>query len=352
VVRNPLVQCSLPPRNSTECTCRAKWNLSGCDCGGVEYEALERDGLILVERIGSLATGVSAISREVARGNLVALRRGAYVRQPTWQTATLRERHVLRVRAAVAAAQRPVLAAGHSAAAVWGMPIAGAWPDDVLLLDEREGGGHIEPGVRRTSIGVRTAVPVEVDGIPVTTLTRTALDIAMRNPFVDAVGSVDWALWRKNPRAVTVADLARELELFANTRGFRRIAQAANFASSLSDSFGESEARAVFHLLGFTAPEQQVEFRDAEGLIETDFYWRGIRTAVEFDGKIKYTRNEFTHGDPGEVAWREKKREDRLRRMNVRVTRILSEHVKRPGRLERILLDAGVPRLHRARGRN
>ena len=232
------------------------------------------------------------------------------------------------------------------------MPIAGAWPDEVLLLDKREGGGHIEPGVRRTSIGVSTAVPAQVDGIPVTTLTRTALDIALRSPFVDAVGSVDWALWRKNPYAVTVDDLSRELELFANTRGFRRIAHAANFASSLSDSFGESEARAVIHLLGFTAPEQQVEFRDDQGLIEPDFYWRGIRTAVEFDGKVKYTRNEFTHGDPGEVAWREKKREDRLRRMDVSVYRILTEDVKRPQRLERVLLEAGVPRLHRTRGRS
>jgi hypothetical protein len=232
------------------------------------------------------------------------------------------------------------------------MPIAGPWSDDVLLLDQREGGGHIEPGVRRTSVGVATAVAVEVNGIPVTTLDRTAIDIARRASFVDSIGSLDWALWRKNPRSVSTDALERELELFAATRGYVRVRKSVEFASSLSDSFGESEARAVIHLLGFAAPEQQAEFRDPEGLMRPDFYWRDIRTAVEFDGKVKYTRNEYTQDNPAEVVWREKKREDRFRRMDVRVCRILTEHVKRPQQLERILLSAGVPRLHRARGRS
>jgi hypothetical protein len=231
------------------------------------------------------------------------------------------------------------------------MPIAGAWPTDVMVLDERRGGGHIEPGVRRTSVGFHSAMTTWVDGVPVTTLARTALDVARRNSFSDAIGSLDWALWRKNASAITKEDLFRELEFFEKTRGFRLLERSTAFATPLSDSFGESEARAVIHLLGFESPELQVEFRDSEGRIEPDFFWRGIRTAVEFDGKLKYTRNEFTGGDPGEVVWREKKREDRLRRMDVQVHRILTEHVKRPLLLERILLEAGIPRLDRLRGR-
>jgi hypothetical protein len=231
------------------------------------------------------------------------------------------------------------------------MPIAGEWPTDVLVLDERQGGGHREPGVRRTSVGFRTAEPMSVDGVPITSLARTALDVARRASFSDAMGSLDWALWRKNPRAITAEHLTAELVKFEQTRGFVGLGRSSNFATSLSDSFGESEARAVAHLLGFEAPELQVQFRDAQGLIETDFLWRSIRTAFEFDGKQKYTRDEFTQGDPGEVVWREKKREDRLRQLDVRVRRILTEHVKRPRLLEQILLDAGVPRLHRPSGR-
>lgn len=76
----------------------------------------------------------------------------------------------------------------------------------------------------------------------------------------------------------------------------------------------------------------------------TDFWWRSVNVASEFDGKQKYTRQEYTGGDPGEVVWREKKREDRLRRQVRGIVRILTSDVKHPARLERLLLDAGIPR--------
>jgi hypothetical protein len=117
-----------------------------------------------------------------------------------------------------------------------------------------------------------------------------------------------------------------------------------DFATSLSDSFGESRCRAAMELQGFDAPELQVEFRDAQGLIVPDFYWRSVRGAAEFDGKVKYTRGEYTGGDPAETVWREKKREDRLRRMVDGVTRILTADVNRPHSLVGLLLELGVPR--------
>jgi hypothetical protein len=46
-------------------------------------------------------------------------------------------------------------------------------------------------------------------------------------------------------------------------------------------------------------------------------------------------------------VWREKRREDRLRRQIRRVERATFEDVAHPARLERTLLAAGVPR-HRA----
>ena len=66
--------------------------------------------------------------------------------------------------------------------------------------------------------------------------------------------------------------------------------------------------------------------------------------AVEFDGKTKYTRNEFTKGDPAEVVWREKKREDRLRRQVRTVVRVLTSDVRTPSLLDAKLRDAGIHR--------
>ncbi len=285
-----------------------------------------------------------SLRRDAERGILVRLRRGAFVSLTVWDAADSRGRHLLRARAALADVRRPAALAGVSAAAVWGMPIEEAWPTEVTILDEWRGGGRSEPGVRKTASGFRTASIQVVDGIPVTSIERTAIDIARTHSFAGAIGSLDWVLWRKRKGALEKIALVDELSRLNPRFGIRHLQRCIAFSTSLSDSFGESTARAVIHLLGFEPPELQVEFFDAQGKIEPDFFWRSIRRVAEFDGKAKYTRDEFTRGDPGEVVWREKKREDRLRAMEVDVTRILTEHVKAPVRLERMLLLAGVPR--------
>ncbi len=307
-------------------------------------EALARNGIIVVDRISPLVSDPRMFASAYARGELVRLRRGFYVGREHWDSTGAREQHILRIRAAVAAARRPVVIAGVSAAALWGMPIDGDWPLEVTFLDEWRGGGRSEPGVRRTAAGFTTARVVERQGLHVTDLARTALDVAKTYPLPEAVGSVDWALSQRNTSAVGLSDLSEELDRLHPRTGRRHLEQVLALATSLSGSFGESTARVVIHLLGFLAPELQTELRDAEGQMFTDFWWRSVNVASEFDGKQKYTRQEYTGGDPGEVVWREKKREDRLRRQVRGIVRILTSDVKHPARLERLLLDAGIPR--------
>lgn len=310
----------------------------------MDYAALSRDGLILFDRIRDHIDDSRSLRRDVDRGILVRLRRGAFVERAVWTQTPPRERHLLRARAALAAARQPAVLAGVSAAAAWGMPIAEEWPPEVTLLDRWRGGGRSEPGIRKTAAGFATATVVDVVGLPVTSLARTAIDIARSHSFSDAIGSLDWALWRRNPLAISRSDLFAELERMNPRTGILHLRRTTGFATSLSDSFGESKTRAIIHLLGFAPPELQVEFRDPEGLIVSDFFWREVMEVGEFDGKSKYTRDEFTHADPGEVVWREKKREDRLRRKGCGVTRILTEHLAAPARLEKLLVDAGIPR--------
>jgi len=310
----------------------------------MDYDALGRNGLILSTELRDVLGDSRALRRDAERGILVRLRRGAFVTRTVWDAADPRERHLLRARAVLTAVRRPAALAGVSAAAVWGMPIDEAWPAEVTILDEWRGGGRSEPGVRKTASGFRTASIHLVDGIPVTSIERTAIDVARTHSFARAIGSLDWVLWRKRTGALEKSALVEELDRLDPRFGIRHLRRCIGFSTSLSDSFGESTARAVIHLLGFEPPELQVEFVDAEGRIEPDFFWRAVRKAAELDGKAKYTRSEFTHGNPGEVVWREKKREDRLRAMEGGVTRILTEHVEAPVRLERMLLHAGVPR--------
>lgn len=310
----------------------------------MDYEALSRDGLILFNQVRDMVDDSRSLRRDAERGILIKLRRGAYVTRATWDAGDSRGRHLLRARAALAVTTRPSVLAGVSAAAVWGMPIDEEWPEDVTILDEWRGGGRSEPGVRKTAAGYRTAVIEIVDGLAVTSIARTALDVARTHTFQQAVGSLDWALWSNRRGALDKRVLVEELARMNPRFGMRHAARCVEFATSLSDSFGESKARAGIHLLGFDAPELQVEFSDDQGLMRPDFFWRSVRKAAEFDGKAKYTRTEYTLGDPAEIVWREKKREDRLRAMEVGVTRILTEQVERPARLEQLLVGAGIPR--------
>jgi hypothetical protein len=310
---------------------------------------LRRGGLIFAEDLNRQGLDPRELRRAMSRGGVVRVRRGAYCSREIWDAATGRERHLLVARAVVGVTHPPFLLAGRSAAAAWGMPFAAEWPDEVSLLTPYKGGGKSEPGVRRTSAGAAGATATTVDGLPITSLARTALDIARVLPLPHAVAALDWAMWRKNPLGVDRVELMAEWQAAHYARGGAFLRYALALATDLSASPGESMARIGIHLLGFEAPELQVRFTDEKGEMFPDFFWRAVSIAGEFDGKEKYTRALYSRGNPAEAAWREKKREDRLRRQVRGVVRILTEHVSHPARLEALLVEAGVPRASRSR---
>ena len=215
------------------------------------------------------------------------------------------------------------------------------FPAAVVVLDRWRGGGRSEPGVIRTARGATTAQLVVRHGYECTTLARTALDVCRGLTFLSAVPLLDWCLWEQNPLAVTKEELIGEASSMKVSSVLWR---GIDFATSLSGSIGESEARGTIHELGYPQPQLQRRFVDAEGEMFPDFYFEDDDAVVEFDGKTKYTRDEYTKGDPAEVVWREKKREDRLRRQVRTVVRILTEDVRTPRFLHRKFSEAGIRR--------
>lgn len=310
----------------------------------MDYSSLTRGGLILVDRIRDHLDDPRSLRKGVDRGELIKLRRGAFVEAAFWRGQSPRQQHILRAQAVIAASKSHLILCGVSAAAVWGMPIEGDWPTEVSVLEDWKGGGRSRPGVVRSAANYPSASSQIVGGLLVTDLARTALDMALSGDMTTTIGSVDWALWRKNPDAITKTELVDALDLMKPRLGEQRARRAVGFATSLSDSFGESQARVGIHLLGFATPELQAPFEDSQGEMFVDFYWEDRNQVVEFDGKVKYTRQKFSKGDPGQVAWDEKRREDRLRKLGCGVTRLLTTHVANPPQLERLLSAAGIPR--------
>jgi predicted transcriptional regulator of viral defense system len=300
--------------------------------------------IILTAEVRKLGGDLHALRRAFERRELVRLRRGAYCTHERWESWTDRDRHFARVLAASRQSVERFVVAGVSAAAVWGMPLRDPFPHEVTVLDVHRGGGRSEPGVRRVTVGADSARVATIDGLIVTDLARTALDVARTAPFRDAVGSVDWAMWRKNSRAVTRDDLRAELRRFSPRVGARHLRAVVEFATDLSDSFGESMGRAGIHEAGFAPPVLQFEIRDAEGLILADYAWPDARVLGEFDGESKFTDPRFNGGNPMERLREQRRREARLRRLGWTIVRIEWPDVIDLSRLAGLLSGAGVPR--------
>jgi predicted transcriptional regulator of viral defense system len=317
------------------------------DSAMTEMESL-RHHLIYVEDVRAAGGDPRELQRASRRGLMTRVRRGVYIPAARWHALNDRDRHLLTILAVTHRCHPPFLVAGGSAGAAWGLPFAAGWPSDVTLLIPVAAGGKSEPGVRRTVASAVGATEGVIDGIPVTGLARTALDMARTESFPRAVAIIDHALSYRNPHFVSHSDLFDELARAGYARRGAHLERVVTFASPLSDSPYESLARAMIHELGFEAPILQHEFGDDEGVIRPDFLWPGI-AAGEFDGRVKYADPEYSGGDPAGVLWREKKREDRLRRFVPTVVRIVADDLHDRSRLARLLDGAGVPRVERPR---
>lgn len=278
------------------------------------------------------------------RGELVKVRRGAFVPAGVWRSLDPTERYRLTVAAAAEMTERQLVLSHRSAAAIWGVPLVGAPPAEVDVLTSAANGSRTEHGFRRHATSEQDRYVVEAGGLTLTTLERTVVDLALSEPFPRAVVAADWAL----AQGVRRAELAALLDALDAGRPRPRAERVIAFADGRAGSPGESLSRALIHELGFPAPELQVPFRDRRGLIGiVDFYWPASALIGEFDGAVKYVDGAMLAGrSPADVLIAEKRREDRLRAKGPRVLRWVWSDLS-PARLGDLLLDAGLKRERR-----
>jgi hypothetical protein len=73
---------------------------------------------------------------------------------------------------------------------------------------------------------------------------------------------------------------------------------------------------------GLPVPELQVEIRAGRLVAVVDAWFEDAAVAVEFDGRVKYA-DPWRDRSPARVLWEEKRREDELRALDIRVVRIV-----------------------------
>jgi hypothetical protein len=313
--------------------------------------------LHLTRDAGLVGTDGRPVQRMVSSGQAVRLRRGVAVDATGWDEISDRDRYFFRMRAVAATRRSQPVYSHQSAAVIWGLPVIGRWPHDVHLMAAGSRGVHSKNGVVWHHDRLADDEVVEIDGMLVTSLLRTLIDLARTTPFLSAITTLDYATRPRLvlPNGTLAPGIGREMLLerlaaCGPLRGARAARIAILFSDNRSGSAGESLSRGQIHLCGFPAPELQVSFVHEDGQEDiADFRWRQkqenrtLRLIGEFDGKVKYTRDEFMSGCTiEEVVWAEKLREDRLRSTEHGVARWIWAVALRRERLQRLLLDAGL----------
>lgn len=253
------------------------------------------------------------LARAARSGDLIRVRHGAWAEAAA---ADELDRH-----RQIVAGTWPLLGAGavvsHASAAVLHeLPLWRGLLQKVSVT--RADGGH---GTRTRNLHVRLAplAPQEVtelDGYRVTTLERTAVDLACLVGYERAVAVLDAALHTGADPGLLLATV----QAASGRKGSAMVRRALGFADARAESVGESVSRVRIAEVGLPKPELQFRVLDRNGIFvaRVDFCWPEYGVVGEFDGAVKYT------GGPEEVAaavMAERRRESDIEAVGWRVVR-------------------------------
>lgn len=280
----------------------------------------DRYGLFRRSELRRLGVSDDQLAAAVASEQLTRLSRGVFMpTQPPAVAASAAGRQAkyrLECIAAVTSTRAGDAPLSHeSAAALHGLPLLHPDLSVVHVVRGGRGGGSVRASRHRHAGAVPESEIVEVDGIRVTDLRRTALDLAQTGTFAQALTVVDGVLARGVSKESLHAAAADR-----TTTGIRVAQRAVAHGSGLSATVGESWSRAQMIDAALPLPQLQREYWLSGEQYFPDYDWDGLLIG-EFDGLVKY-RGVLREGEkPHDTVIREKLREDRFREAGIAVVR-------------------------------
>jgi hypothetical protein len=220
----------------------------------------------------------SALRHAVGAGRLVRLRRGIYA--PPGQATP-------QLLALAAALNYPQGVISHrSAALMHGLPLVGSRPTVAELTVPPRSNTNL-PDVHVHRARLRTQDVQQIAHAPVTSPTRTLVDLGRLRPVRTSVAATDAAL---HDHLVQPAEIEDVLAFCWNWPGIRRAQRAADLADGRAESPLESVSRLAIRDLGLPGPELQVTILDQfqRFAARADFYWDEFGVVGEADGRSKY----------------------------------------------------------------
>jgi hypothetical protein len=271
------------------------------------------------------------IADEVRRGRLVKVRHGTYAFADDWGRLAGVERLATQTRGVVRGLGPVVAASHHSAAALHGMDLWGVPLETVHVTRLDGGAGRTESGVTHHEGVCLGDEVVSVEGTPAVRPVRAALESASLSDVERGLVTVDSGL---RQGLFTPSELTAQYELMQSWPGTQHLQLVSRLADGGSGSVGESRSRFLCWSHGLPMPTLQFEVYDGSRLVGvTDFAWEEYGLLGEFDGRVKYGRYLRPGEDPGDAVFREKRREDEIRRLTGwRIIRLTWADLANPAR--------------------
>jgi hypothetical protein len=277
------------------------------------------------------------ITRDRDRGIVLPVHHGIYVDAASVADLSPEDMHIIRIRAVQASSDRPLVFSHWSAGVLAGLDVLQQRLAKVHVTFEDVGARGLQ-GVAGHVFAIREEEVIEMNGLLVTDLGRTVVDLSCSGTFADGVVAADSALRQGVPREALEAAVDR----VGPRRAIKRAERVVAFADGLSGSAGESLSRVGMDRMGLH-PLLQRRHYDHRGYIgRSDFYFPDCEAVGEFDGRVKFTDPRFAPTGAADVLWAEKVREDRMRGVNKGFGRWGWPEANDPRKLAPVLRSIGV----------
>ena len=291
------------------------------------------------------------VQQQLRRGELVRLCRGVYTRREEIPSGE-EKRHRLSV---LGHARRSDYAVSHvSAAVLHGLPVGGADLREVHVTRIGHGGQRHVSGRRVHSSPLDPRWCTVVDGVLVTTVTRTLADLSKVESLEVSVSAADAALFLKKCTREDLNTALAELKFHA---GGPRARRAMALVDGRSESPGETRTRLVLNAGPLPKTELQISVFDEHGRFvgradggypEQGVFW-------EYDGKAKYAALLKPGQTTLDAVLAEKKRESDITELGSTMVRIdmydITDKVRLWDRMARALARSSQPGWLPPRGR-
>ncbi|TYL45240.1 type IV toxin-antitoxin system AbiEi family antitoxin domain-containing protein [Nocardioides sp. BGMRC 2183] len=274
---------------------------------------LSHDHLYMTHELIAMGYDDRDIKRLVGSGVLHRISHGAYVTADHWNVASQTARRRLLALAALRRARRPVALAGPSAADVYDVPVWDMGTTVHLTRTDQRAGRRTTTQAQHRPALVAEDLTVR-DGLPVTSGTRTALDMIAITDVRHALVTVNGLL---HAGETTQAHLERRARGMLYDPHSLATPLVLGLADERCESAGES---LLLHLCWenhLPKPQLQHPIRDRHGRIiaYVDFAWPELGLFLEFDGREKYERYRRPDESIADMVLREKAREDLIREL-------------------------------------